>query len=303
MSRDDDLDHSGPQYDDHDRPRRRAPQSNGAATAALVLGILSMCAGPLLGIPAIICGAIGMSRSKETGTGNGLALAGLLLGIIGMVVPILILIPAVSKVRQAAARAKDMNSEKFIVLGLHNYNDANNNRLPGPFARQLSDKPNPGLSWRVDILRYLGEERVYRQFKLDEAWDSASNRIPSNVSVMPYRSTLDPEDNQTRFRAFVGKGTAFEDETLGIPRSFTDGTSNTLLFVETADRVPWASPQDIPYQPGGPLPALGQPDQSVFLVAMVDGSVKSVKKSINPAILHALISRNGNEAIPANWDQ
>jgi hypothetical protein len=303
MSPDDDEDRSGPQYDDHDRPRRRAPQSNGAATAALVLGILSMCAGPLLGIPAIICGAIGMSRSKETGTGNGLALAGLLLGIIGMVVPILILIPAVSKVRQAAARSKDMNNLKQMALAVHNYNDDKNGRLPGPFALQRDGTPNHGLSWRVAILPYIEQKVLYGQFKLDEAWDSASNRTPSQVTVSQYWSTLDPGDNQTRFRAFVGKGTAFEDETLGIPRSFTDGTSNTLMFVETADRVPWASPQDIPYQPGGPLPALGQPDRSVFLVAMVDGSAKSVKKSINPAILHALITRNGNEAIPLNWDQ
>src|SRR5262245_53378676 len=49
-----------------DRPRRRRPGGpepvNGLATAALILGILALCTGPLLGIPALICGAIAMGR-------------------------------------------------------------------------------------------------------------------------------------------------------------------------------------------------------------------------------------------------
>jgi Protein of unknown function (DUF1559)/Domain of unknown function (DUF4190) len=308
MSPNDDLDNRRRREDDFDdRVPSGTGGSNGAATAALVLGILSIvCGGPLLGIPALICGALGLSRSKQTGTGQGLAIAGLATGGVGCVLGIIsigLLIPAVQKVREAAARAHDSNNAKEIALALHNFNDANQGRLPGPFVVDKNGKPNRGLSWRVAILPYVEQDSIYRQFKLDEAWDSPANKTPSQMIVRQYLSTDDLPDNQTRFRAFVGPGTAFEDDTLGIPRSFPNGTSNTLLFVETADRVPWASPQDIPYQPGGPLPALGQPNHPMFLIAMADGSVRSVKKAISPQVLHALITRNGNKPLPLNWDQ
>ncbi len=63
-------------------------QSNGAATAAMILGILSFCG--ILAIPAIILGFIGRSKANELGgTGKGQATAGIVLGIAWMVVGIL----------------------------------------------------------------------------------------------------------------------------------------------------------------------------------------------------------------------
>ncbi|HEX4592332.1 MAG TPA: DUF1559 domain-containing protein, partial [Gemmataceae bacterium] len=293
MSDDRDYDRRPETDDEYDLPPGTG-RSNGLATAALVCGILSMCLGALTGIPAIVLGALGMSRAKQTGTGQGLAIAGLVLGIVGLVVPtfimIALLLPAVQKVREAAGRAKDANNMKMIALSIHNYNDANNGRLPGPYANGPIGKPNPGLSWRVAVLPYLEEDSLHKRFNLGQAWDSPANRSVSQTVVPWYLSTSDPPDNQTRFRAFVGPGTAFENEHLGLPRDFPDGTSNTLLFVETADKVPWASPQDLAYQPGGPLPPLGHPGRPTFLVAMADGSVVSLRKSINPAVLHAIIS-------------
>ena len=34
----------------------------------------------------------------------------------------------------------------------------------------------PGLSWRVAILPYLEQDTLYKQFKLDEPWDSPHNK-------------------------------------------------------------------------------------------------------------------------------
>ena len=303
MSRDDrDL-------DDRDEPRRQfgddqPPQSNGVATASLVLGIISLCLGPLLSIPAIVCGILGLTRAKQTGSGQGTAIAGLVLGGVGTILlPLLIalLLPAVQKVREAANQSKDSNNLKQMALGLHNYNDANNNRLPGPFTPGPDGKPNRGLSWRVSILPYVDQAALHRRFHLDQAWDSPVNQPAGQAFVPQFQSTDDPPDNQTRFRTFVGPGTAFEDENVSIPRSFMDGTATTLMMIETTDKVPWAAPQDIPYQPNGPLPALGHPNRSVVLIAMMDGSVRSVKKTISPTVLHALITRNGGEVVPENW--
>jgi hypothetical protein len=63
------------------------PQESGLAIASLVMGIVSM-AGPglLLGIPAIITGAIALKRKLA---GRGLALAGLITGIVSTVLSLL----------------------------------------------------------------------------------------------------------------------------------------------------------------------------------------------------------------------
>jgi hypothetical protein len=304
MSRDDYDDPADDRYEDEVGPRRRPARSNGLATAALVLGIVSLCLGPLLGLPAIICGILGLTKVSDTRSGKGASIAGIVLGVVGMIVlPIAVLLPAVSKVRLAAAKAKDSNNLKMMALGLHNAND-DMGRLPGPFVTDGNGAINRGLSWRVTLLSYIEQGGLHRQFKLDQAWDSPANTSVSQTPVQWYLSTSDPADNMTRYRAFVGPGTAFDDEKpIGLGAGFPDGLANTILFVETADRVPWAAPQDVPYQPNGPLPALGHPSRSVFLVAMGDASVRQVKKTINPAVLHALITRNGNETLPPNWDQ
>ena len=64
------------------------------------------------------------------------------------------------------------NNLKQIALAFHSYHDATNG-LPG----NITDKDGkPLLSWRVAILPYVEESELYRQFKLEEPWDSANNK-------------------------------------------------------------------------------------------------------------------------------
>lgn len=70
---------------------------NGMGTAALVLGILAILTcwlpvvGFVLGLVAIILGAIGRSRAKKLqATNGGVALAGLILGVLSVIVNILV---------------------------------------------------------------------------------------------------------------------------------------------------------------------------------------------------------------------
>lgn len=65
-------------------------QSNGKATAALVLGIVSLI-GICVPIAGIICGIIAIvlaSMAKKEGAVNGKQKAGLILGIIGIIISI-----------------------------------------------------------------------------------------------------------------------------------------------------------------------------------------------------------------------
>jgi prepilin-type processing-associated H-X9-DG protein len=67
--------------------------------------------------------------------------------------------------------------------------------------------------------------------------------------------------------------------------------------VEAANGVPWTKPDDLPFDPNGPLPALGGQFRSGFNVLYADGSVKPIPRDTPEATLKALITRNGGEIV------
>jgi hypothetical protein len=195
---------------------------------------------------------------------------------------------------EQAIRRQSVNHLKQLGLAMHNYHSVNS-RFPASAVFDKSGKPL--LSWRVLILPYLEEKKLYDEFHLDEPWDSEHNkklleRMPAVYRVD--RTALKP--GETPYVAFTGKGTLFEG-TKGINmRDITDGTSNTLMFVESARPVPWTKPEDLPYDEGKPLPKLGILP-SGFDGGLCDGSVRWFKASLPEKELRALITRNGREPI------
>src|SRR5262245_59728137 len=72
-----------------------------------------------------------------------------------------------------AHRRTSQNNLKMVRLAMHNFHDAMG-RFPAATAYAKNGKPL--LSWRVAILPYIEEDALYRQFKLDEPWDSPHNK-------------------------------------------------------------------------------------------------------------------------------
>jgi Protein of unknown function (DUF1559) len=197
-------------------------------------------------------------------------------------------------VRNAAMRVKTTNDYKQVALGLHNYHSANNSFPP---VSQKTKDGRPGLSWRVAILPYVEQDYLFRQFKLDEAWDSPTNKRLAQQMPAIYAPVDAPGGNQTHMRLFVGKGAIFQPLKNLKLQEITDGTANTILFVESTTPVLWTQPDELPFDPQAALPALGMPQNDYFIVAMADGSVKPVKKSIKPEKIKAAITAQGNEMV------
>src|SRR5205823_6071723 len=76
-------------------------------------------------------------------------------------------------VRLAAARTTSVNNLKQIGLAAHIFHDKYNAFPAGVF--DASGK-KVGLSWRVAILPFIEQDALYREFKLDEPWDSDHNK-------------------------------------------------------------------------------------------------------------------------------
>ena len=204
----------------------------------------------------------------------------------------------------AAGRGSGVNENnlKQIALAFHNYHDAN-----GQFpANTYTKDGKPLLSWRVHILPYIEQDNVYKQFKLDEPWDSPHNKPLGEVLLKVYTVPGRPADqpHHTYYRAFVAPKDAkpehrplmVEGREKGMKiETITDGSSNTFMVVEAGEAVPWSKPDDLLYDGEKPLPRLGGPN-GTFAAAMCDGSVRTFRRARFPdQDLRAAITAAGGE--------
>jgi hypothetical protein len=207
---------------------------------------------------------------------------------------------ALVPLREAARRNRSANNLKQIGLAMHLYHDVIGTF---PSASSYDKDGKPLLSWRVHLLPYLGEDALYREFRLDEPWDSDHNKkllakIPAPY-VLPDSKPSMP--GGTFFQVFVGKGAAFEGKRGNGLRAFTDGTSNTILAVEAAKDVPWTKPEDLPFDLDAKmLPKLGGHFEGGFNALFADSSVRFLTDTLKPETLKSFITRNGGEVIPNN---
>ena len=78
---------------------------------------------------------------------------------------------------------------------------------------------------------------------------------------------------------------------------FFDGTSNTVLVIETDTPVTWTKPGDLEWTPGGPLPSLASPHDGGAHVLFADGLTRFLKSTIAPTSLLAVLTKNGGEVV------
>jgi hypothetical protein len=175
-----------------------------------------------------------------------------------------------------------------------------------PPAVVYGEDGTPLYSWRVLILPYIGWEGLYKEFHLDEPWDSPPNiqllpKMPATYAP-PGRKAKTVPAHHTVCHVFAGKGAGFEgQEGLNLAADFPDGRSNTLLVVEAGEPVPWSKPDDLRYDPDQPLPELRCLFRDGFRAGFADGSVDWIPKTTEEATLRALITRNAGDKHWPHW--
>jgi hypothetical protein len=225
--------------------------------------------------------------------------------------------PVATKVFDRAQQDRSVNDLKQIGLAIHNYHDTYRHF---PTVANFDKAGKPLLSWRVHLLPFLDQVKLYKEFHLDEPWDSEHNKGLIDKMPAVYRSTEKKEMIQagkTTFLAPVGEDFMFTGtpKTLTF-RDITDGTSNTILLVDADDNhaVVWTQPEDFrPYPKGAKLQdllkdfadpkkaeiGLRKRPASGFLTLFADGSVHVLPSKIDPSTLYFMFTRNGGEVI--NW--
>lgn len=196
-----------------------------------------------------------------------------------------------------SSSGKIRESLKKIGLAFINFHDAYT-KFPGSQnVREGNwgidgETPYP-FSWRVAILPYIERVDLLEQYRFHEPWDSEHNLTLLDKMPEVYRSPYAPEETpkgHTHFLGFATERGALGTGTGHSLSDFTDGTSPTLLIVESSKSVPWTKPEDLTDTHVEPLTG----DTLRYLTA--DGSVHEMSP-LDHDKLQKLITRDGGEAI------
>jgi prepilin-type N-terminal cleavage/methylation domain-containing protein len=185
----------------------------------------------------------------------GFTLIELLVVIAIIAILIALLVPAVQKVREAAARTQIINNLKQCALATHGVNDVYKQLPPcvgtfggitGYFNTVTTSPINGMLSSRslsVHLLPYIEQTQLYAQW--------SGNLVPLPGTIPPFTAPLDfttvdffsVQNFASNLRVFsnAGVSTLLQNSILdatgtpgygsgAIPRTFTDGTSNTIIY-------------------------------------------------------------------------
>ena len=229
------------------------------------------------------------------------------------------------------------NNLKVLGLACHNYNDSHGHFPPGTLVESAKD-PEARLGLLVELMPYIEANDLYARLDRKHGWQAPANQPVVTTAVKVFRCPSEHRTgpdyaNITNYVGLAGAG----DDAATLParhkragffgheretkvEDVKDGTSNTLLFLETiADNGPWAAggPATVrgvdpdaepPIAKGGPFGVVHSDTRWNFggikasaNAAMGDGSVRRVYGKTSAEVLAALATVAGGEELPADW--
>lgn len=230
---------------------------------------------------------------------------------------LIMLLPSGGHPLEASRVSTCRNNLKLLALSFHNF-ESKFRAFPSP---AFAGEGLPPHTWRVELLPWISEQDLRTKYNDSSAWDTDVNRPVATTSVPFYRcpSNRRPQDEQGRFYSDyllpTGPGTLFGERTLGpAMRDIADGTSNTLMIVESCGRqVVWSEPRDVDstearIDVNGPGPAEGTSNSLLssyhhwirggeVYTAFADGGVRRISSRMSPEVLKALLSPRGGESV------
>lgn len=207
--------------------------------------------------------------------------------------------PLLNLMERNNRRLQTRNHLKLIGLAMHNYHDMHKAFPKAAITNQDGKKL---LSWRVQILPFVAPE-LFNEFHLDEPWDSEHNRqlIPRMPDVY-ISSNITREQRvsgKTTFLAPIAEKTLFGASEANPIKQITDGTSNTIMLVDSNSEsaVPWTKPDDLQIDLKQPLTELAGQADGRFWTLFCDGSVRALSDKLDAETMRRLFQINDGEVV------
>lgn len=228
------------------------------------------------------------------------------------------LLPAVQSARDAARLTQDRNNQKQIGLAIHNYHDVFKALPRGTDRRASNLKVEQRLSWMASVLPFVEQTAAYDKLDFSQPWDSEVNAAVTGSKIPSFQNPLskDSPANSTHYVGIAGVGKDAPTLKVDHPRAgvfgydretsfrdIRDGTSNTIAVMGVNKQLgPWGQ--------GGPSSVRGltaKPyihgpdgfgtDHRGVNALLADGSVRTISKDVDPAVLEALVTKSGGEVV------
>jgi len=242
--------------------------------------------------------------------------------ILGLLVALLL--PAVQSPRRVACRNSCMNNMKQIALALHWYE---NDHGSFPPAYITDEDGKPMHSWRVLILPHLECQNLYDLYRFDEPWDGPNNRLLWKHMPEIYRcpgckrsekhGLAKYPPHTTNYFAVVGPQTVLPGSKTMKFSDITDGTSQTIMFLESSESTCWMEPKDLSYEEaieqltnGNRNGHLSVKDGFLSVsvscfgrnAAFADGHVNALGNHLPSDVATMLLTANGKESLAWETD-
>jgi len=225
--------------------------------------------------------------------------------------------PASNGMGEEETKTKESRSSRNTRFGQNQQPPSQNSDFAPPPAALVPGSPqrtseeekvdaaiarNRGLSWRVYLLPFLGEQTLYQQFHLDERWDSPHNKALINQMPAVFGTNA---EGKTRIQMLVGNETLFKSGKAPDVDSLKDDPAQTIVLIETGDDKAniWTKPGGLPFDPKNPTRCLGKPDdgQADYQTLMLDWSVSKIPVKISDDEFRSLVQPSDGK--PARKDQ
>lgn len=159
------------------------------------------------------------------------------------------------------------DSLEWIAMAMWNYLDSHGH-YPAHDSNggQGNERIGVGLSWRVHILPFINQGDLYKQFHLDEPWDSEHNQ--TLIAKMPSTYGTSPE-GKTSYHIFIGPNSPFAGPGGPTDKTLKDGPNKTILAIKAGDDTAeiWTKPGGLKVDPKDQLACLGQVGSKIATVS------------------------------------
>jgi hypothetical protein len=200
---------------------------------------------------------------------------------------------------EAGRKMQSFNNLRQIGLALLNAENTDRH-FPPPAICDAAGQPL--LSWRVAILPYLGEEKLYKDFDLTQPWDSPKNKrlLIRMPTVYHVPGTKVHGIGKTAYLAPIGQNAAFFGTQGRKPADFKGGLSRTIVLVEAApDRaVPWTKPDDLTINDASPTDGLFGLYGDGCAALFGDGHTQLLRADTQADLVRDAFSLNGGKSLP-----
>ncbi len=225
---------------------------------------------------------------------------GLLLVCLGLAV---YLVPAFQSSGEAARRTQSRNNLRQIGLALHNYHDTHKTFPPGGV---YSADGAPHHSWQTMLLPYVDNAPLFSQIDFNLPWTDSRNEAYFRTTVFIYLNPSEP--TQTSPEGFAvshyagNQHVLFENSHWRMADTY-DGMANTVMAGEVAAGFkPWGDPTNVRDPAAGirhDATTFGRTGGEGCQFLLMDGSVRFVSDSVDPAVLKAIATPQAGEDVGA----